>query len=71
MKLFPKSFERCHLSEKRRHPETFPVFYQRVVFKQSLTFAFGKMGFLFCVQRLQSRSDHAFFQECGSFTKPF
>ncbi|XRB27274.1 hypothetical protein F1645_10260 [Novacetimonas hansenii] len=36
MKLFPKSFERRRLFEKRRHPENFPVFYQCVVFKQSL-----------------------------------
>ncbi|XRB27286.1 hypothetical protein F1645_10350 [Novacetimonas hansenii] len=36
MKLFPKSFERRRLFEKRQHPETFPVFYKWVVFKHSL-----------------------------------
>ncbi|XRB27634.1 hypothetical protein F1645_12485 [Novacetimonas hansenii] len=35
MKLFPKSFRRHRLFKKRRHPKTFPVFYQCVVFKHS------------------------------------
>ncbi|XRB27041.1 hypothetical protein F1645_08740 [Novacetimonas hansenii] len=33
MKLFPKSFERRRLFEKRQHPKTFLVFYQLLVFK--------------------------------------
>ncbi|MEG3350055.1 hypothetical protein FYB92_13250 [Novacetimonas sp. GS1] len=36
MKLFLKSFERRCLFEKRQHPRIFPVFYQQLVFKQSL-----------------------------------
>ncbi|MEG3348776.1 hypothetical protein FYB92_06435 [Novacetimonas sp. GS1] len=36
MKLFLKSFRRRRLFEKRRHPKTVLIFYQCVVFKQSL-----------------------------------
>ncbi|AZV37702.1 hypothetical protein CFR75_02655 [Komagataeibacter xylinus] len=35
-KLFSKSFEERRLFEKRRHPKTFIIFYQCVVFKQCL-----------------------------------
>ncbi|PYD47315.1 hypothetical protein C3920_10495 [Novacetimonas pomaceti] len=34
VKLFPKSFERRCLLEKRRHPKTFIILYQQAVFRQ-------------------------------------
>ncbi len=46
MKLFPKSFERRCLFEKRQHPKTFLVFYQRLIFKQSLKRERFKISFL-------------------------
>ncbi|NVN36593.1 hypothetical protein [Komagataeibacter swingsii] len=36
MKLFSKSFEECRLFEKRQHPKTFIIFYQRVIRIKSL-----------------------------------
>ncbi|WP_110556042.1 hypothetical protein [Komagataeibacter swingsii] len=37
MKLFAEASKERRLFEKRQHPKTFIVFYQWVVFKQSLT----------------------------------
>ncbi|WP_167402084.1 hypothetical protein [Komagataeibacter swingsii] len=37
MKLFAKASKERRLFEKRQHPKTFIIFYQWVVFKQSLT----------------------------------